>query len=77
MKVQLESTTKVITFRIGNTEVAARVWEGTTENGIRCHAYITRIAVHNNDDASEFERDLQEHAAPTTAIQAIPLSMIL
>jgi len=28
-------------------------------------------------DLSQFERELQEHAAPSAAIQAIPLRMVL
>lgn len=77
MKVTLESTSKIITLVVNGHDVPARIWEGTTANGIKCHAYITRIAISKDDDAAEFERDLKEHAAPTPAIQAIPLRMIL
>lgn len=77
MEVQLTSTTKIVQLVIDGARVPARVWEGTTANGVRCHAYITRIAVHNELDASEFERDLQEHKAPSPEVQAFPLSMIL
>ena len=40
MKVTLESTTKIVELN----GVQARIWEGTTEGGIRVHAFITRIA---------------------------------
>jgi hypothetical protein len=77
MKVTLESTTKIVTLEVNGQRVPARIWEGHTPNGVACHAYITRIAVHNDDDSSEFERDLQEHKPPTAAVAAIPLSLIL
>lgn len=77
MKVMLESTTKIIQLTLDGQTLPARVWEGTTEHGIRCHAYITRIAVAKDLDASQFERELQEHRSPTPAIEAIPLRLIL
>ncbi len=78
MRVTLESTTKVTMLVIDGVEVPARIWEGVTDKGVRCHAYITRIAVSAQDDASEFERDLKEHRAPSVEIaRAIPMRMIL
>lgn len=77
MKVTIESTDKVVTLNVNGQEVPARIWEGATENGIRCHAYVTRIAVHEKDDASEFERDLKEHRKPSVEMAAIPLRLIL
>ena len=53
MTVTLTSTDKVVELKTPSGIVPARLWEGTTANGIRCHAFITRIAVHKNDDASE------------------------
>lgn len=73
MKVTLESTTKIVTIN----GVPARIWEGRTAGGVECHAYITRIAVARNDDATEFERDLQEHTPPSENVRAIPMSMII
>lgn len=60
MKVTLENTDKIVTVKVGGAEVPARLWEGTTESGIRVHAFITRIAVHKDLDQSQFERELQE-----------------
>ena len=57
--------------------VGARIWEGHTESGIPVHCYVTRIAVANGQDTSQFERELQEHAAPSADIAAIPLHLIL
>lgn len=77
MKATLESTSKIVTLQIGGADVPARVWEGVTENGVKCHAFVTRIAVSNDGDASEFERDLKEQKAPSAEIQAIPLRLII
>lgn len=78
MKVTLENTDKVVllTLQDGVT-VPARIWESVTANGIACHAYVTRIAVANDHDATEFERDLQEQRKPSAAVAEIPLRLVL
>ena len=74
MKISLESTTRLVDIN----GVPARIWEGMTDGGVRCYAAITRIAAHNDDDNSEFERDLREHAPPSSAAEIVfPLKMIL
>ena len=55
MVVTLESTTRVVELVVDGNIVPARIWEGTTGNGIAGHAYITRIAFAVDDDAKEFE----------------------
>ncbi|MBK8200289.1 MAG: hypothetical protein IPK75_18235 [Acidobacteria bacterium] len=78
MKVMLESTSKITFLVVNGEEVPARVWEGTTESGIPCHAYITRIAVNAQHDAAEFERDLRETRPPSADLaRAIPMRMVL
>jgi hypothetical protein len=77
MKVTLENTSKIVELVVNNVAVPARVWEGVTAHGIRVHAYITRIAVHEDDDAAEFERDLAEQRRPTAALDAIPSRLIV
>ena len=77
MKVELQSTSKVVTLVIDGKGVPARVWEGRTAKGVPCHAFITRISVHEDHDAGEFEQDLKQHAPPSVEIQAIPLRLIL
>jgi len=77
VEVQLTSTTKVVEFLVGGVRVPARIWEGVTANGIRCHAYITRIAVSRSEDTAEFEADLAEQSPPSTEVTQIPLRMIL
>lgn len=77
MQVQLESTTKVVELVVNGVPVPARVWEGVTADGVPCHAYITRIAVADGEDATAFERDLAAQRAPSPAVAAIPLRLIL
>jgi hypothetical protein len=77
MKVTLESTDKIVELELNGNVVPARVWEGVTEHGIGCHAFITRIAVREGDNAAEFEKDLQEHRKPSPENAAIPLRLIL
>jgi hypothetical protein len=78
MRVTLESTTKTVTLVLPNgTEVPARIWEGTTANGIACHAYITRIAVQRDDDVAEFARDLNEQRHPSAALDVIPTRLVI
>jgi hypothetical protein len=76
-KVQLESTSKIVELVIDGKPIPARIWEGATEGGIRCHAFITRIAVANNDDSSEFDRDLKECAAPSVEVAMFPSRLIV
>ena len=67
MKVTLESTDKIVDLATSSGIVPARIWEGHTDTGIACHAFVTRIAVHKDLDASAFERELQEKHAPISA----------
>ena len=78
MKVNLESTDRIVELQTPTGKVPARVWEGTTERGVRCYALVTRIAVHKDDDSSEFDRDLQEHKAPSArAMQVFDPRMVI
>lgn len=61
MTVTLHSTEKIVTLHAGaDGDVPARIWEGTTDSGIKVHAFITRIAVHKELDSAQFEKELQE-----------------
>jgi hypothetical protein len=73
MKITIESTLKSVQLN----GVPARIWEGHTDAGTPVHCYVTRIAVAKDADATQFERDLKEHRAPSAEIQAIPLRMVL
>lgn len=82
MKIQIESTSKVVTFEIGNAQVPARIWEGATEDGVPVHCYITRICPSipeplPKDIEAKFASDLLEQSKPSDAIRSIPLRMIL
>lgn len=67
MTVTLHSTEKIVELKTPSGIVPARLWEGTTERGIACHAFITRIAVHKDLDAAQFEAELREQHAPVSA----------
>ena len=73
MKITVESTTKIVEFN----QCPARVWEGVTETGIPVHVFITRVAVANEADTSQFDRELRECRRPSPDVQAYPLRMIL
>jgi hypothetical protein len=78
MRVMLESTTKIVDLIVDGRAIPARIWEGATETGIACHAYVTRIAVNEQDNAAEFERELQEQRVPENPdVRAIPLHLVL
>ncbi len=77
MIVRLESTSKIVELLVNGQSVLARIWEGETAKGIKCHAYVTRIAVARQDDASEFALDLNECRAPSPEVEAIPLRLVL
>lgn len=61
MKITLTSTTEIRKVN----GITCRVWEGITANGIVVFALIHRVAVRDDKDASEFERDLMEQAPPS------------
>ena len=74
MRITIESTSKIVELN----GVPARIWEGETESGIPVHCYVTRIAAPPEGvDLTEFEKELQEHKAPSPEVEAIPLRMIL
>lgn len=70
MKIMIESTDE-LTFM---DSVPVRHWLGVTERGVRCHVFVHRIAVHEKDDAEQFDRELKEQLAPGIVI---PLRNIL
>lgn len=79
MKVELESTDQIVELELHGHVVPARVWVGKTASGVECHAFITRIAVHRELDASEFEQDLQEAhiSLPGALAGAIPARLVI
>jgi hypothetical protein len=57
--------------------MACRVWEGQTESGVKVHCFIPRIAAKDDQDLSQFERELKECRPASAEISAIPLRLIL
>ena len=77
MRITLEPTSKVVELVVNGAAVPARIWEGTTDAGVPMHAYITRVAVAENQDASAFERELLAQRKPSVEVAAITLRLIL
>lgn len=79
MRLNIESTTKLVDLvpAAGGPSVPARIWEGLTESGIPVHCYITRVAVRNDADTEQFERELIECKAPSPAVAALDARLIL
>lgn len=80
MRVELESTDKIVTLVVNGVEVPARIWQGKSAAGVEIHCYITRVAVRNGEAPEaykQFEQELREHVTPRPEIVAIPLRMIL
>jgi len=73
MDISISNTSKIVDVN----GIPARIWEGKTASGIPVHCFITRIAVAKNEDASQFEKELQECKPPSAAIMAIPMSLII
>jgi hypothetical protein len=63
MKVEMTATEKLTKI----DGVPVRLWEGTTERGTKCKVFVHRIAVHKDDDASQFEAELREQMPPGVA----------
>jgi hypothetical protein len=69
MRLTLESTSEIVEL----SGVATRVWEGTTESGIKVFAFIVRVSADGKGlapeararQAAEFERELSEQRPPT------------
>lgn len=60
MKIQIESTDQFTTL----DGVPVRVWKGATEAGTACFVFVHRLAVRDDADASEFDRELREELPP-------------
>lgn len=73
MKIIVENTTKIVKLN----GVDARVWEGQTDSGIPVHVFITRVAVAEEANRSQFEQELQECRPPSAVVSAYPMRMIL
>lgn len=78
MKVTLESTHKVVELETADgARVPARIWEGTTESGIKVHAFVTRIAAPANANQEQFQRELKECRVPSADVYVYPARLVL
>ena len=73
MKITVESTTKVVQLN----GIPARVWEGTTSTGIPVHVFITRVAVAEEADQGQFQRELQECRPPSVEVAVFPARLLI
>lgn len=79
MQLLLHSTTRLVEIDVNGTKVPARVWEGYTQaTGIHVIALVTRIAVADAADQTQFVKELEQCTPPTVnGVQAFPDKMIL
>ncbi len=76
MKITIESTTQVVEVN----GIPARVWEGTTESGIKVVCLVPRVAVskyESPDVHAQFKQELLECKPPSAEVAVFPLRMIL
>jgi hypothetical protein len=76
MKLIVESTSKVVEIN----GMPCRIWEGTTESGIKVHAFMIRVAIsaeEEDDVHGQFKKELQECKAPSAELNVYPLRMII
>ena len=60
MKMTIEATDQLTDL----DGVPVRVWHGLTEGGAPCIVFVHRIAVHNDVDAEQFDRELRAEMPP-------------
>ena len=80
MKITIESTSEIVLISrdLGEKPVPARLWEGTTESGIKVQCLVARIAAQGTpEDLSQFEAELVEQREPSEAPRAFPLRMVI
>jgi hypothetical protein len=70
MRITIESTDRIV--MMDGTQ--CRIWEGVTERGVPCYVFVPRVAVREDHDAEQFERELQEKLPPGVLY---PLRLIL
>jgi hypothetical protein len=73
LKITIESTTKKV-FLDG---IPARIWEGQSDGGVKVICFISRVAVAEGQDVSQFQKELSQQRPPSVEAEAFPLRMIL
>ena len=56
MKITMIATEKLTQIN----GVQARLWEGITEQGVKCKVFVHRVLVHKSEDSTQFEKELIE-----------------
>lgn len=79
MKITIHSTSKIVILKPDTLSdgVPARIWEGETENGVKIHCFVTRITCEIDADATQLQNELEECAAPSAEVEAIPGRLVL
>lgn len=62
MKIVLQSTAELVTFRSQGRSTPVRVWVGQTESGVPVRAFVASIQPQTHDPAAhaQFQRELEE-----------------
>jgi hypothetical protein len=80
VKITIESTSEFVEIEPqgSGTVVPARVWQGTTEGGVKIQVLVTRIGASADEDLRQFEKELREVSPPIAGMPRIfPLRLIL
>ena len=56
MKLTIESTSEIKDIE----GIQCRVWKATTPKGIECYVAIHRVIVPSDEDAAEFDAELEQ-----------------
>lgn len=76
MIVTLESTDKIVKIN----GIPQRIWEGTTNTGIKVHCFISRMGIsiyESKENIAQFEKELTLQRTPSPEIDKIPTRLIL
>lgn len=72
MTITFEPTDRIVQVNGQN----ARIWQGTTDQGVCCHAYILRVAVGIDQYAEAFAAALLETAPLRPDLAGIPARLV-
>jgi hypothetical protein len=74
MKIIIESTDKIVELATrAGASMPARLWEGTTEDGVPVYCFITRIATDKGPGEAQFQKELQKSKNPKMELPALSM----
>lgn len=73
MKIVIEATEQIVDVN----GAQARVWTGVTSKGVRVQVLVSRIAVQQGEDMTQFDAELKERKIPAPVERAFPLRLLL